>query len=289
MLEALLEETRRAGREFLNAKAKSRLTELKFSGMGVAREFKKEAKPSWRSQMTDILEELNAQEIGLLLTVDEVDSGLSEMVTLVSDYQMFIREKREVALLMAGLPSEVSLLLQVKSISFLRRAFQKRVESISLPDAKRALRMTIEASGRRIGSTGLLTAARASGGFPFLIQLIGYHIWQQSPEKEEVSDLDVDEGINDAFFDMERMIFETTVKELSNRDMEFLEAMLQDREKSEMAHIAARMGVSDSYASQYRLRLIEQGVIEPVNRGKVAFALPMLREYLTSRLQGNRN
>jgi Mn-dependent DtxR family transcriptional regulator len=47
-----------------------------------------------------------------------------------------------------------------------------------------------------------------------------------------------------------------------------------------MADIQERLGVDESYVSQYRLRLIAAELIEPTKRGYVDFALPYLREYL---------
>jgi hypothetical protein len=40
------------------------------------------------------------------------------------------------------------------------------------------------------------------------------------------------------------------------------------------------MNVSPKYAGEYRRRLIEQGIIGEAGRGKVAFEIPMIREYL---------
>jgi len=43
------------------------------------------------------------------------------------------------------------------------------------------------------------------------------------------------------------------------------------------------MNVSPKYAGIYRKRLIEQGIISSIGYGKVAFDLPMFREYIQSR------
>lgn len=61
--------------------------------------------PNWRMRMSAILEGLNASDVGLLITVDEVRADLDELIQLVSVHQHFIREGRKVALLLAGLPA----------------------------------------------------------------------------------------------------------------------------------------------------------------------------------------
>lgn len=59
--------------------------------------------------------------------------------------------------------------------------------------------------------------------------------------------------------------------------------MLPDKGISHVADIAQRMGVSSNYASQYRSRLIDQGIIGERGRGKVAFDMPFFREYVAKR------
>lgn len=49
---------------------------------------------------------------------------------------------------------------------------------------------------------------------------------------------------------------------------------------SETSEIAKRLGVSSTYAGQYRLRLINAEIITPAGYGKLAFTMPYLREYL---------
>ena len=61
-------------------------------------------------------------------------------------------------------------------------------------------------------------------------------------------------------------------RELFEQDVQFLEAMLPDSgDVSSISNVAKRMGVSSNYASKYRARLIEQGVIG--ERGAVGLAM----------------
>ena len=50
-----------------------------------------------------------------------------------------------------------------------------------------------------------------------------------------------------------------------------------------MGSIAGRLGKSASWVSQYRRRLLEQGVIREVGRRFVAYEMPMMREFLQLR------
>lgn len=56
--------------------------------------------------------------------------------------------------------------------------------------------------------------------------------------------------------------------------------MAEDDRSSRTSVIAARMEESDKYASVYRGRLIDAGIIYAPSRGLVEFSIPWLREYL---------
>jgi DNA-directed RNA polymerase specialized sigma subunit len=91
-------------------------------------------------------------------------------------------------------------------------------------------------------------------------------------------------SVKQARRDLIESVHKAVLKPLSDKDREFLYAMAQDQEVSSMSDIRSRMGVSAAYVQQYRIRLLESGVIDQVSRGKVEFAVPYLREYLRGEL-----
>ena len=290
MLDEILIQIRDNASEFLAPESLSYITSISLAGMSVTRNMNKNArKNTWRSDMTSILKELNEKDVGLLITVDELCVSIDEVRALIVNFQHFVRERRDVALIMAGLPQKVSGLLRDDSISFLRRAFQHHLEPIEESEVRYSIMRTIELAGRKIEKKALELAAKSTKGFPFMIQLIGYQMWRQHPEVETISYEDAKEGILLAQNDLERMIFDTTYRELSEKDIAFLEAMLCDNETSAISNIAERMKVTPKYAGIYRKRLIEQGIIGSRGYGKLAFDLPMFRDYLKTRLDAKPN
>jgi len=284
MLDEILIQTRDNAKEFLTQETLSRITSVSIAGVGVSREINQSnRKVTWRSEITSIVKELNEKEIGLLITVDEVDVRVDELRALITAFQHFVRERRDVALIMAGLPPKVSSLLRDDSISFLRRAFQHHLEAIEESEVRFSIKKTINLAGRSIENEALNLAVKNTKGFPFMIQLIGYHMWRQHPELRSISFEDAEEGVILAKNDLERMIFDSTYRELSERDLAFLAAMLEDGEYSNISDISARMNVTPKYAGVYRKRLIGQGIISSEGYGKVDFSLPMFREYLQKR------
>jgi len=286
MLDEIIIQIKDNAKEFLAPESLSYITSIGLGSFSISRSTKASARKStWRSELTAIIKELNEKGVGLLITVDEVNIETEEMSSLVVAFQHFVRERREVALIMAGLPQKVSDLLRDDSISFLRRAFQHHLNPIEESEVRYSLKKTIEFSGRKIENIALDLAAKKTEGFPFLIQLIGYQMWRQNPGRKQITFEDAVEGVVAAQVDLERMVFARTYRDLSDKDLAFINAMLDDSEYSKMSDIAERLNVSTKFASVYRKRLIEQGIIGSRGHGKVAFDLPMFKEYLQNRLE----
>lgn len=240
--------------------------------------------PTFRMRMGELFEALDETGTGLLITVDEVREDLDEMVQLASAFQHFVRERRKAALFMAGLPSHVSALLQNKSVSFLRRANFHEIGTVDDFEIETALRKTVEDAGRTVEPAALERAVEITAGFPYMMQLVGYRAWDESPEAEVLSLEDVEAGKRFARHDMQRKIFDTTFRELSKGDVRFLSAMLEDNGPSELADIAKRMGKKSNYASEYKRRLIEQGVLADCGQGFLRIDIPLFKDYLRERL-----
>jgi hypothetical protein len=281
MLEDILSQTTIAAANFLEATSQRKLKGVTIGQLvGIEWENQPPSTGNWRVQMTHILDQLAAQDIGLLITVDEVNVGLDEMKQLVRTYQHFVREGRKVGLLMAGLPFAVSSLLNDESVSFLRRARKHKLGRISDMEIADALKLTILEADRNIEPDALDAAVAATEGFPYMMQLVGYRIWAENPQNKTITAADAKRGIELAKQEMAEGILEYTFKELSAGDKRFLAAMLQDEKESTLADVARRMNVKSNYASQYKRRLLEQGVIGETPYGALRFDMPAFKEYL---------
>ena len=229
--------------------------------------------------MSSILDQLSEHDAGLAIFVDEV-KAIEEMVQLVSTYQHFVGEGRKVALFMAGLPHDVSTMLLHEDISFLRRASFHRLGNVTKAEACVAMRRTIEDFERSIAPDALELVSEASGGYPYLMQLIGFRTWAMNPKQAAITLEDAQDGILLAFDEFEHGVLSASYRELSPGDVRFLEAMLEDEGLSSIRDIAERMGVSSGYVSKYRARLLESGIIDEPKRGQVAIELPGLKSYV---------
>ncbi len=219
---------------------------------------------TWRYRMSDIIDQLN------------------EAIQLAATYQHFVTDGKRVALLMAGLPNNVSTLLNHKTVSFLRRAQQYHLGRIADYDVREALIRTIQENDRLADAEGIDRAVRSISGFPFLLQLVGYRAWDLTSDSKEISSRDFDLGIKIARDEMDDRILAATYRELTAEDKRFLIAMLDDEEESTTADLVERLKRSPQHGSRYRRRMIDAGIIGERGRGLVAFELPFFRDYLAA-------
>ena len=286
MLEDILERAREAASEFIEPRSGTHL-----KGVGIPQvleiEFAqtKTGAGNWRTRMNKLLDALSEHDVGLLITVDEVRTDLDEMVQLAATYQHLVQEDRKVALVMAGLPHQVAELVDDKSVSFLRRARMRRLGRIGDADVESALRKTVLEAGGIIEDDALLACVDAAGGFPYMMQLVGFWAWDSAADGRIDAEA-AERGIRLARQEIKEGVFDATYRELSNGDLRFLAAMLPDLDGSTLADVSARMGVKSNYSTKYKSRLLNRGVIGERPDGTLDFDLPGFREYLDERELG---
>lgn len=242
--------------------------------------FEPSEQANWRMRIEALLERLAEQDAGLLITVDEVRADVEEMVQLVATYQLLVREGLSVALVMAGLPMEVTDLVEDRRVTFLRRARQRYLGPIEEREIRQAFTRTVESAEKRIESDALDVAVAATGGFAYMMQLVGYFMWAESGEQGIIRCGHAERGVRMARDDFRRGVLDATYSEMSGQDRAFARAMLANPHGSRLVDVARQMGKSSGYASTYKRRLLKQGVIGERPGGLVDFDLPFMREYL---------
>ena len=261
-----------------------RLTSLSVStplgGGGATLERDARPAPSLRSNARALTSRLAEQETGLLLTIDEVHAiPHHDLQALAAEVQHLIREGAPIGLLMAGLPRAVENLLNDDVTTFLRRAERVSLRDVAIDDVSAALLATFKDNGKTLDRALARECATATGGYPFMIQLVGYHVWRHS-KGESVSPQDVTKGTNAARIRLGDMVHAPELHDLSAIDRTMLVSMAQDDGPSRISDIAERMHRDSKYVSVYRNRLLARGIIKSAGHGRVDFTAPFLREYL---------
>lgn len=281
MLDEIIQRLKRSAPHLLEKETNKKLTGIGIASVGSVTWQNEAGEPlNWRSKMDSILDQLGKEHAGLLVTVDEVDPNLEEMTTLVTTYQHFLDEGRKVALLMAGLPYRLSAMLTGKSTSFLRRAAKHSFGPINDYSVREALALTLREGGKSITDEALDVAVKTIGGFPFMLQLLGYRMWTIASGSLTIELEDVTAAALIAQEELEERVFEATLFDLSQGDIEFLKAMLDDERYTLQSSLPARLGKQSGHVSKYKKRLLEQGIIQERRRGQLEFCLPGFREFL---------
>ncbi|NEG90565.1 AAA family ATPase [Bifidobacterium aerophilum] len=234
------------------------------------------------------MDELERKGAGLLVTVDEAQSiDRDELTEIATAVQNMTIANRNMAFVFAGLPSMASKWLNNEATTFIRRAQYEPLGEVPLDEVSDALHATFRDTDLILDGEPLDAATKATAGYPFMIQLVGYHVWRNANrrrgnagERVDVNEIDVRYGVASALARLGDTVHGPELDGLSPVDKTYLLAMAQDDGPSSTSSIAQRMGKDVRYASRYRARLLEAQVIVERGYGRVDFAVPYLREYL---------
>ena len=233
---------------------------------------------------------MTRQGRGLMVTIDEVqDASIDDLRVIANAVQLLIRDEQNIAFIFAGITTGVMDILNGKSLTFLRRAKPEELDAIPLDEVEESLKLAIERSGFTIDDDALAAATRATEGYAFLIQLVGYHVWRAAwarVRRDEgdgsivIGIEDARSGISSALDEFERAVLETAISDLPKTAIEFILAMSEMPDVVSTGDIARRLGKSTGYLSPYRRRLMAQQVIEQTAPGYVTFSIPFMKGYL---------
>ena len=234
----------------------------------------------FRVKLEMLCDRLAEADKGVLILVDEVEPSCAALVELATTYQELVGEEKDVAVVMAGLPAALSEVLNEKTLTFLNRADKIDLGPVSVASVRAYYASAFSRAGRVVGDDILDRAARATGGFPYLLQLIGYYLVEYSSDGEEITEATLNQACRAAFEELDSDVFCAMLRPLSPGDVLFLRAMATDDGPTRVADLQARLGVSQGHVQSYRRRLLDAGVVVTPRRGVIYFVIPQLRGYL---------
>lgn len=231
---------------------------------------------------------------GVLIAVDESQAASrDDLVAVATAYQQVLQDldlsdepddkKKGVALVLAALPQLTDELLNDEVLTFLRRSQQHVLAEVPMPDVRNAYVEVVRASGKTIQMDVADRAAEASLGYPYMVQLVGYYMWQSAQRRgsDQILLEDVAQGEKDASLAFQDAVCAPAYDGLSVTQREFLLAMVPDLPGStRVSDVVGRTGKSLSWANKYRASLISDQVLVADGRGLVRLAIPHMGEYL---------
>ena len=221
---------------------------------------------------------------GLFITLDEIqDAPIEEMRVIGNEIQLLIRQGANIAFAFAGLPASVDGVVIDETLTFLQRAQHIELTRLSDFEVGESFEDTLIRAGKKVEPEVSEMLTRASAGYPFMIQLVGYYTWQTSARRESdtVTAADAQRGIEAARDSFDRMVIVPALRRLPAKQMEYVTAMARCGEGPvSTGDVAREMGMAAPAVSSYRKRLISAAIIESPAYGMVDFAIPYIREYL---------
>ena len=281
MTDDIIETIQRKGAKFIQTE-KKRIQGIEAGAFGFSFGLtfseKTQEQLGFRSKLTLLCDRLAECGKGVLILVDEAKTS-DEMRRLAVTYQHLVGEEKDIAIAMAGLPQAVSGVLNDKVLTFLNRAKKVHLGCINHNEINAYYKKAFKLLEIDCEDELITEAVSATGGFPYMMQLIGYYM-ERFAEGKKITGNVVKSAVKAATRDLERNVFEPILAPLSDNDLKFLFAMSEDTGDSKMCDIGKRLDKSNSYLQPYRARLIDAGVIESKRKGKVTFAVPYIAEYL---------
>ena len=112
-------------------------------------------------------------------------------------------------------------------------------------------------AGKELDEDAAELLTKASAGYPFMVQLVGYYAWQVAARSgaESVNEGSARKGIQAALDSFNAMVIAPALRRVSERQFQYLAAMAQC-EGDEIANgdIAKKMGLPANKVGSYRNR-----------------------------------
>ncbi len=132
-------------------------------------------------------------------------------------------------------------LINGKALTFLRRALSEDLAPINQVEVALSMGDSFVATGLTIEDDLLSRAAKATKGYAYLVQLVGYSIWQRAnlhrAKSAIVSEGDVTEGIALAEARFHDVVHEPAISGLGLNDIKYLLAMCEDKQQSKSSEM----------------------------------------------------
>lgn len=251
-----------------NAKFNFMKTQFGFSFKGVSVSIAGE-KPI--SNVVILLEKLfevvKKNQKKVLICIDDVSSN-ANVKAFVQQFQILLRQDYPIFLLMTGLYENVRNLQNEKSLTFLYRAPQIKMNNLSLISIAESFEKELN-----VAREDAIKMSKLTKGYAYAYQVLGYILFDTKKEK-------LDEDIISKFDTyLREYVYEKIYFDLPNNEREIIIALANSKE-NKILEIIDSMKMSREKISQYRDKLIKKGILISAGWGKIDFALPRFKEYV---------
>ena len=222
---------------------------------------------------------------GLLLFVDEMHAvNNDELAILLNALQNISHDEMfspRFVFLGAGLPSIRGVI--TKAATFGERSRFMAIGDLDTQATRRALVEPAAAAGVSYHPDALEMLADATNGYPYFVQLFGYHAWEiAQPNSGDVIGADaVQQALERADIDVTNL-FVSRLSSATSSERDFIVALAQlvGDGTARRSDIARMLGRTTSSISDVRSKLIDKAIITEQERGRVRFTVPGFAQFV---------
>lgn len=140
---------------------------------------------------------LNNKKVhGLYIAIDEINiNNIDDLVELITTLTELFGENHNIAASFAGVTSNVNELLNQKNTTFLMRTKEIVLEPISLTQIEIMYKNIFEENGFTFSEEHPRKLAVATKGYPYMVQLLGYYLWDLAENKKAITNELVEDAI----------------------------------------------------------------------------------------------
>lgn len=201
----------------------------------------------------------------ILVTIDEAVSN-RYVREFVGQFQIFMRRKYNVFLLMTGLFEKIYELQNEDTLTFLYRAPKTAMKPLNIALVAKEYRRIFDISDDKS-----VQMANTVKGYPYAYQVLGYLCYKKKCPYEQILD-EFDAYLGEYAYDK-------IWNETSTNDRNVLLAIAES-ESGKAEEVRGIAHMSSGEYSVYRERLLKKGLVNSERYGYLEFTLPRFKEYV---------
>lgn len=221
------------------------------------------------------------EERGIAFFLDEIQFVREdEYRALISALHRTTQKKLPIALAAAGLP-------QIPRLSGDARSYAERlftfpeIGRLSDEDCRAALVGPAAAQGVSYTDEAIAEAVAWTGGYPFYLQQLGKHAWNQAPTSPITAEV-VRSAMGAAQAALDTSIYEVRIQRATQHERRYMRAMAElGAGPYRSGAVAQKLGKSTTDVSRFRQSLLDKGLIYATeDYGHVDFTVPRFDEFM---------
>ena len=219
-----------------------------------------------------LLTELKKKDYKLLIAIDEIVNN-ANVKLFAGVYQILLRKKFQIFLLMTGLYENINNLQNEKTLTFLYRAPKIYLEPLNKFSIARSYKKVFGVDDKVAKEMAELT-----NGYAYAYQVLGYLYWDRSDNNTKA--VNIENLIDEYDSTLSEYVYEKIWSELPEKE-KMITSLLVKNGQMKTKDIKEELNMSDSQMSVYRDRLKRRGVIDVSRYGYISLILPRFGEIAT--------